>query len=134
MSASLREKRIANEWAYLLSLARENPDLLHVAGRRQEPAGECFQFTLEGTAAYVGPPNERRIRSTHTVTMRFPEFYPAVPCEAFLKETVFHPNVHPVNGFICLWDRFSPGTALLKQFSRFSGWCPGPYTTHRRNT
>ena len=121
----LREKRLANEWAYLLSLAEANPERLYIIARTREGAGERFRFELKRTPAYTARPIGCYIRDSHTITLLFPEFYPAVPCEAFLKETVFHPNVHPMNGFICLWDQSSPGDSVIEavqQIQRVVTW------------
>ncbi|HLH04795.1 MAG TPA: hypothetical protein VKX25_18660 [Bryobacteraceae bacterium] len=114
MSSSVRARRIENEWQYLLLLARENPSILEIRSRRSEPTAECFDFSLARTPAYAGPQLTENIRDTHELTLRLPEFYPAVPCEAYLRAPLFHPNIHPLNGFICLWDRFSVGDSVIE--------------------
>ena len=38
----------------------------------------------------------------------------AAELEAFLDRPVFHPNVHPVNGFVCLWNDFTCDATVLE--------------------
>jgi len=48
-----------------------------------------------------------------------------VPIEAFLAVPVFHPNVHPDNGFVCLWTRGSTGDTIVTALVRLQnviGW------------
>lgn len=129
IETSPRARRIANEWQYLLLLADENPSLLEVRSRRSEAASECFDFGLTQTPAYAALPvpdnAPSNIVTRHEVTIRLPDFYPAVPCEAFLKTPLFHPNIHPHNGFVCLWDRFSVGDGVIEavqQLQRIISW------------
>ncbi|HLW86645.1 MAG TPA: hypothetical protein VKR60_15615 [Candidatus Sulfotelmatobacter sp.] len=68
---------------------------------------------------------ELSVQDCHDVTFHFPRFFPSVPIEASLAQAVFHPNVHPENGFVCLWDGFSPGDTVLEaagQLQRVIGW------------
>jgi hypothetical protein len=61
----------------------------------------------------------------HEAELRFPRFFPSVPIEAYLRRPVFHPNVDPVNGFVCLWDRFSPGDTVVtavRHLQRIVAW------------
>ena len=44
----------------------------------------------------------------------FAPYYPAVPIEVYVQEPVRHPNVHPVTGFICLWDKHSTGDTVIE--------------------
>ena len=48
-----------------------------------------------------------------------------ISIEAYLDRAVFHPNVHPQNGFVCLWNRFAPGDSTLeaiRQIQRVITW------------
>jgi hypothetical protein len=47
------------------------------------------------------------VREEHTFRLCFPRFYPDVPIECYVKEPLFHPNVRPDTGFVCLWERFN---------------------------
>lgn len=59
------------------------------------------------------------------VRLEFPEYYPSVPLEAYLEEPARHPNVHPENGFVCLWSTRHAGTSAveaLRQLQRVLAW------------
>ena len=58
------------------------------------------------------------IREEHTLRLCFPRFYPDVPIECYIKEPLFHPNVRPDKGFICLWERFSLGDTAIQAVCR----------------
>jgi len=52
------------------------------------------------------------------VRFAFARFFPAVPIEAYLTRPVFHPNVHPTTGFVCLWSRFSKADTVIEALCR----------------
>ena len=77
-----------------------------------------FNFFLRQTSSLTGTlPNFETVDS-HAVTLHFPKFFPSVPIEASLAHPVFHPNVHPETGFVCLWNRFSPGDTVMEAISQ----------------
>jgi ubiquitin-protein ligase len=123
--SSLYERRVEQEWRLLHGLAAANSQLLAIDGRRIQDGDEVFQFTIFETAALIGDANGLQVRNTHTVAVRFPAFFPSVPLELSLGGAVFHPNVHPENGFVCLWDRFSSHHTLvdaIAQLQRVIAW------------
>jgi ubiquitin-protein ligase len=125
MIGNPRQRRIDNEWALLAELARCNPGSLEVLSRSRDAAADFFRVTLHHTAALSGAPPHLQIVDSHGVEFRFPAWYPAVPVEAFLSVPVFHPNVHPDNGFVCLWTRGSTGDTILTALVRLQnvlGW------------
>jgi len=96
-----RARRIENEWKAFDALAAANN------GR------------LARVDAHTVALDEWRVR------FDFPEYYPAVPLEAYVTPPVEHPNVHPETGFICLWDTHQAGTAVveaLQQTLRIVHW------------
>jgi ubiquitin-protein ligase len=122
---SLRERRICNEWRLLHRFAEANPDMLEVNARSQDLESESFHVTLDRTSALICSPSGVRLVNRHQITIRMPDFFPAVPMQVFLIVPVLHPNVHPSTGFVCLWDRFNPGdTAItaLRQLQRVISW------------
>ena len=122
---SLRERRIENEWLFLLRLRDANPDALEVEKRESVCGGDWFHIVLHQTGGLpLGNPVSGVVHS-HEVRVHFPEFFPAVPVEAYLAIPVLHPNIHPENGFVCLWDRFSPGDSIIetvRQLQRVISW------------
>jgi hypothetical protein len=107
---TLRERRVQNEATYLRTLADLNPGRLHLEGRFVDGGAVVFQLRLVTPARSV----DGEITSEHRLRLVFPEYFPAVPIEAFLETPVRHPNVHPESGFICLWSRHSAGDTVVE--------------------
>jgi hypothetical protein len=65
------------------------------------------------------------VKLTHRLRIVFPRYYPSMPVEVYLDEPVFHPNVHPDTGFVCLWVKHRIQTTLeqtLAQLQRVLCW------------
>ncbi|MEJ5367181.1 MAG: hypothetical protein WHT08_02610 [Bryobacteraceae bacterium] len=112
----IRERRIRNEWDWLRRVAECNPEDILPGATPEEPV------LLPRTPFYSpgGAPSQGI-----AVRFRFPEYYPSVPLEAYLDRPVLHPNVHPENGFVCLWDTRHEGTSLVEavlQLQRVVTW------------
>ena len=92
-------RRLRAEWCLLEQLAALNPSRL-IEPRWLDSA---FEVTLLQTPALQ--PASPELLAEHRVRVVYPRFFPAVPLELYLAEPVVHPNVHPLTGFVCLWDR-----------------------------
>jgi len=114
MSLGLYERRLQEEWKLLASLELLNPDMVKIDGRTAEGTGTTFSVTLRRSPSLIEVGTGLEPVDSHQVRFRFPPFYPAVHLEAFLDRPVFHPNVHPVNGFVCLWRDFSWDATILE--------------------
>ena len=101
MAERTRERRIRNEAALLREMAELNPERLQILAM----TGDEFRMTLH-TPAHGA--------EVHSLKLAFAPYFPAVPIEAYLNVPVRHPNVHPVTGFICLWDRHSTGDTVIE--------------------
>lgn len=100
MTAS--ERRLQAEWDLLQTLALLNPGRIDAIAA----SDRNFHFALHQTPAYAGPiADPFRIRTKHTLRVFYPYAFPTVPLELYMEEPVWHPNIHPETGFICLWDR-----------------------------
>jgi ubiquitin-protein ligase len=108
--AGQRARRIANEWAVLTSLAP--------AERRAEGDTDVFTTTIRDAPALVGDPEALEIVRDHDLVFRLPRFFPTMPVEVFLARPVFHPNVHPRTGFVCLWKEDDPGNSVADAIVR----------------
>jgi ubiquitin-protein ligase len=117
LSASLRERRIEQEWLLLQELAAANPGLLEVLDRRKLADSEDFQLLLHETEGIPAEDSSTRVRS-HQVRLSFPRFYPAAPLEAYLAQPVKHPNVDPRNGFVCLWTKHAGRETVVEALRR----------------
>lgn len=102
MADGLRERRIRQEAERLRELAVLNPGRLRLLD----------EFTVElRTAAYAPEPGDWPVR----LRLEFAPYYPSVPIEVFAETPrVLHPNAHPENGFLCLWDHHSPGDTVVE--------------------
>ena len=106
-----RLQRIENEWTLLQRMAEANPASLELKDR----GADEFLLELRGTPAPVnnsyGP---LRFCREHKLRFSFARFFPTMPIEAYLVQPVFHPNVHPVSGFVCLWGRSSVADTVIE--------------------
>lgn len=123
--SSLYERRVEQEWRLLQGLAQLNPELIQDCARDKESGIEVFRFTLRQTQALVEQDSELQVIDEHRVSIHFPRFFPSVPMEASLARPVFHPNVHPETGFVCLWNRTSSRQTVgnaITQLQRVITW------------
>jgi hypothetical protein len=128
--SALYERRVEQEWLLLQSLVEANQiegsqGLIDIRERITDPGDEVFDFNLHKTQALRETAGGLTIQDSHRVSVHFPRFFPSVPMEASLAEPVFHPNVHPENGFVCLWGRFLPADTIVEavaQLQRILTW------------
>jgi ubiquitin-protein ligase len=117
--AAPRDRRLEQEWKLLGQLAQTNPGVLEVLRRRSLADSDIFEAMIHQTCGILslacGKPVLAR---SHRVAFRFPRFFPSVPVEAVLAKPVFHPNVDPRNGFVCLWTRTSAGDTVMEAARR----------------
>jgi len=102
---TLFDRRIRAEWEMLLELAANNPS--RITGFEADDS--VFSVRLLATPALqlngAGAYDSANIITEHTLRIDFPMHYPAVPLTLHLAHPVLHPNIHPKNGFVCLWTR-----------------------------
>ena len=116
------ERRLAAEWALLQDLASANPGRL--TGLHRDTAE--FQLRLHGPLALSIPKQHHGVRlSAHDLRIEFPVHFPAVPMEMYLHIPVFHPNVHPETGFVCLWERHRVSNSVELALHRVVGMLAG---------
>jgi hypothetical protein len=116
--STVHQRRTGQEWKLLQALAEENPDRLRDCTCDAQADGVVFLFQLLRTPALVEEAGQLRIQDSHRVSLHLPRFFPAVPIEASLSRPVFHPNVHPETGFVCLWNRFSTGDTVVEAITQ----------------
>jgi ubiquitin-protein ligase len=115
--SALHQRRVANELELLERLAALNPDKVRLTDRAIHPDSSRVGFELLASPALVSA-GALAIETTHAVEMRFTRFFPAVPIEVYLHRPVFHPNVDPGSGFVCLWHQFSPDDTCVDAIDR----------------
>ncbi|HKF22426.1 MAG TPA: hypothetical protein VKE93_12710 [Candidatus Angelobacter sp.] len=110
----LRRQRIENEWTILGQMAAANPSSL----LRKKRCGDQFLLALHETRAPILEDGKVKLVSDHELRISFARFFPAMPLEIYLTRPVFHPNVHPATGFVCLWSRFSQTNTVVEALCR----------------
>jgi ubiquitin-protein ligase len=122
---ALRERRLAHEWEALQQFKASSPGRLTEIDRAGD---EAFLLTVAEMPALCHAPGDdwaSALCNRHSLKILFPRYYPAMPCEIYLSRPVFHPNVDEVNGFVCLWNRYSTAyTSLhaLTQLAAILAW------------
>lgn len=106
----LRRQRIENEWAFLQRMAEANPRLIVP----QDRSADEFLVLLRETDAPVEHDGKIEIVDDHQVRLSFARFFPTIPLEAYLIRPVFHPNIHPSTGFVCLWRNSSVADTVVE--------------------
>lgn len=109
----------------LEALAECNPEVIRNCVRESDVDATVFRFTLDKTQALVETAGQLCITEEHDAAIQFPPFFPSVPLEARLRRPLFHPNIHPETGFVCLWNRFSSGDTVVEavaQLRRVVTW------------
>ena len=114
----LRERRIENEWNMLQLFADANPGIVEVLGRQPGEEETLFRIALHETTGIFQSAEGIASESSHLAVVRFTRFFPSVPIELNLQLPVFHPNVDPANGFVCLWNRFDPSDNVIEGLRR----------------
>ena len=57
-------------------------------------------------------------RDVHTLRFCFTRFFPEVPIDCYVEEPLFHPNVKPETGFVCLWEQANPRDTVIQALAR----------------
>jgi hypothetical protein len=116
---TLRTDRIAREWKLLERLALTNVDHLEILDRRASPGEETFRVRLHNSPGVERTDGSRVVtRDQHTIRLGFTRFYPDVPVECYVEEPLFHPNVRPETGFVCLWQEANPRDSAIQAIAR----------------
>lgn len=118
MIQGLRFRRLNNEWLSIEQLACENGGVLALQERTTRGPHEIFSLVITQTEGLRAARNGFQLVSAHAFELRFPRFYPSVPIEAYLSQPLFHPNIDPLTGFVCLWERTSPGDTAIEAVRR----------------
>jgi hypothetical protein len=117
--ASLRADRVAKEWTLLERLAALNPGVVEIVGRHPSPIEDVFEVRLHdspGVAAVSG--SALTVRDTHTFRFCFTRLFPEVGIECYVAEPLFHPNIRPETGFVCLWDEARSRDTVVQALAR----------------
>jgi len=117
---SLRDDRIQNEWRLLEQLARLNPGAVRAERHERSPGKDVFLVRLNESSGVESIDREGNpvIRHSHTLRFVFQRYYPDMPVEAYVDQPLFHPNIRPETGFVCLWESSSADYTIVQAVAR----------------
>ena len=115
----LRADRIDQEWTLLGRLAVANPGTVEIVDRTSAPTEEVFHVVLHDSPGIASASGNRLVtRDDHALRLCFTRFYPEVPIDCYTAEPLFHPNVKPETGFVCLWEHANPQDSVIQALAR----------------
>jgi ubiquitin-protein ligase len=106
---NLRNRRIDAEWQLLAALADANPMTFAAITRLEDE----FRIDMRQSPAWVGGRQERKIETAHRLRYVYPRYYPSLPLEGYFVRPIFHVNVDPATGFVCLWQDYRPAQTIV---------------------
>ena len=116
---SLRADRIEREWRLLERLAAANSEQIELLDRQASPGDDVFRVRLYNSPGLQHAAGaDLDVRDEHTIRLGFTRFYPDVPIECYVEEPLFHPNVRPETGFVCLWQDANPRDTAIQAVAR----------------
>jgi hypothetical protein len=107
----VREAALVRACNQIIAYAESHPDLEVSANSQQAPTDYLLKFRAPGFAPPPGPGAEPLEIEEHIVYVMLPADFPMVAPEAFWQTPIFHPNVHPKIGKVCLGaleERYRP--------------------------
>jgi hypothetical protein len=108
----VREEALARARGQVIEYAKSHPNFKVSANAIHAPTEYIFDFRVPGFAS-PPTPGERPIPiDDHQVFLVLPADFPMKAPEAFWQTDIFHPNVHPKNGKVCLGalgENYRPG-------------------------
>jgi hypothetical protein len=115
----IRGDRIEKEWLLLGRLAEWNPEMLEIVGRHSSAVEEVFEVRLLASPGLADAQDDRlTIREEHALRFCFTRLYPEVGIECYAAEPLFHPNIRPETGFVCLWDESRAQDTVIQALAR----------------
>ena len=119
VAGSLRKDRVEREWRLLERLVRANPHMLEIVTRKSTSTGDTFHVQLLSSPGVEHADGARMAtRDVHPIRLVFTRFYPDVPIECYVDAPLFHPNVRPETGFVCLWEQANPRDTAIQAIAR----------------
>lgn len=103
MAKSLRDRRLEQEIRIFQELAAANADRMRVRSIGTDGDAYLVSFRLSGCEFLS---LDRRVGDGMDMEIRFTRYYPLVPPEVSFIPAIFHPNVSPESGFVCLFEDY----------------------------
>lgn len=106
---NLRSRRMDAEWKLLEALADTNRMIFAAISRSENE----FRVDMRDSPAWIGGRHERKIETAHLLRYVYPRYYPSLPLEGYFACPIFHVNVDPATGFVCLWQDYRPARTIV---------------------
>jgi ubiquitin-protein ligase len=106
---NLRNRRIEMEWQLLEALADANRATFAAITQSEDE----FRVDMRESPAWVSGGRERRVETAHALRFAYPRYYPSLPLEGYFIRPIFHINVDPATGFVCLWRDYRPAQTIV---------------------
>jgi ubiquitin-protein ligase len=107
-----REEALARVRIQVLEYARAHPEFHVSANSTLAPTENLFQFKATGIQPAEASGGQPVLIHEHEVLLVLPAEFPMKAPLAFWQTPLFHPNIHPDSGFVCLGelqDKYRPG-------------------------
>jgi hypothetical protein len=108
----LREEALARVRVQVLDHATANPGFEVEANSLVAPTEYLFRFQAPSFAPPLSPDEPPRPIKWHEVLVELPPDFPIEAPLAWWQTEIFHPNIHPETGLVCLGDlqeNYQPG-------------------------
>lgn len=117
INPQLRQEALARVRNQIMAYAQAHPGFQVSANNHQAPTDYVLKFSAPGFAPPPEPGGEPQAIDEHEVYLALPGGFPMKAPQAFWQTPIFHPNIEPKSGFVCLGalgDRYQPGLAFGK--------------------
>ncbi len=113
----LRQEALARVKNQIMAYAQAHPGFQVSANNHLVPTDYLLKFNAPGFAPPLTPDTEPQLIDEHEVFLALPGAFPMIAPEVFWQTPIFHPNIEPNSGLVCLGDlgdRYRPGLDFSK--------------------
>ncbi|OUL34970.1 hypothetical protein BV372_12750 [Nostoc sp. T09] len=113
----LRQEALARARNQIMAYAQAHPGFQVSANNHLVPTDYLLKFNAPGFAPPLQSGGEPQAIDEHEVYLMLPGTFPMQAPQAFWQTPIFHPNIEPQTGLVCLGDlgdRYRPGLDFAK--------------------
>lgn len=117
INPQLRQEALARAKNQIMAYAQAHTGFQVSANNHLAPTDYLLKFQAPGFAPPIVTGEEPQKIDAHEVYLALPGTFPMQAPQAFWQTLIFHPNVDPVSGLVCLGDlgdRYRPGLDFSK--------------------
>lgn len=112
INPQLRQEALVRAKNQIMDYAQAHTGFLVSANNQLVPTDYLLKFNAPGFAPPIVPGEKPEVIDVHEVYLALPGAFPMQAPQAFWQTLIFHPNVDPESGLVCLGDlgdRYRPG-------------------------